>query len=606
MRDRSLVAVLSAFTVTVTLLFLSSWASIKVLSGVRAYVGGEGLYSKAQKNAVYDLALYAASGNEQWYQAFDKSLKVPEGDRDARLELQRPHPDVAVVRRGFIQGGNSPADVRDLMFVFQRMARDPYVHKAISIWTEADPEIAQLRALGQRMHDLRRAQANPAAVRQLMPQVEALNQSLTVLEDDFSYTLGEGARSASTKLLLAFLLLSVALWGTGVATSWRLVSALTRERETLRATIENAPLGVVLADAPTGKIRMSNSHALELLGPDSQTYVSAQYGDRWQTLDAKGAPLAWAEYPIAKALKGDVVRNRDLQWLRRDGAAIWLRVGAAPIQRGGKVCGAVATFYDITEERRVEEELVRKSEELARSNADLEQFAYTTSHDLQEPLRNIALYTQLLARHVGALDDNTGHLVEVIRAGVERMSALITDLLAYSRVSNLNASPMARVDLNEAVEWAASNLKTKIEENGARLTVGQLPSVVGDRVQLAQVFQNLVENAIKYRGAEPPAIDIRAERRGSEWLVAVKDNGIGIAPQYQGRVFGLFKRLHGRSVPGTGIGLALAKRVVERHGGRIWVTSELDRGACFTFALPVGVEEGVAAGERADDTARLI
>jgi PAS domain S-box-containing protein len=468
MRDRTFVAVLAAFTLTVALLFFSSWLSFRILSGVRAYVGGEGLYSKAQKNAVYFLAMYVQTGDDAWFNSFEQALRIPEGDRDARIELERANPRLPTVRNAFIQGGNSPEDVNSLIFIFRYMRWDAYVNNAVRIWTEGDPLIAHLHNLGRQIHQYRSSQSGAATVVSLMSRVEVVNQRLTLLENDFSATLGAGARSIGTELLSAMLLLSVILWLTGALLSGRLLSALARERENLRATIENAPLGIVLLDAPSGRIRMGNSHAWHLLGPNKGTYVGAEYGDRWQALSPEGRPLQWPDYPVAKALDGQVIQGQDLQWSRTDSEKIWLRVSAAPIRKRGRIVGAVTAFYDITEERKVEETLVQRSQELARSNADLEQFAYTTSHDLQAPLRNIGIYSQMLARHLaGNPDPAAEDMLTVIRSGVDRMSTLIRDLLAFSRVNNLSAGAMAGVDLNEAVEWARSNLKATIDENHA-------------------------------------------------------------------------------------------------------------------------------------------
>lgn len=588
MRDRTFLAVLSAFTLTICLLFLSSWASMRILSGIRAYVGGEGLYSKAQKNAVYFLAVYVHTRDENWYSRFKQSLRIPEGDRDARIELERPNPDLNVVRRGFIAGGNNPDDVDNLIFVFRRMRKTPYVDAAVKIWAEGDAEIARLRQLGDQIHALRPTpeNANPFASSE-MAKVEALNSRLTNLEDQFSSTLGAGARSTGRMLLVAILCFAIWLWATGALMFRRLIKALGSERETLRATVDNAPLGIVLVDAPNGRIRIGNSHAWNILGRRFRAYTEAEYADGLQAFSSEGSRLKWADFPVAKALSGEVIRAQDLRWIRPNGFGVWLRVSAAPIRRRGRIVGAVTAFYDISEERRVEEALVRQSQDLARSNADLEQFAYTTSHDLREPLRNIAIYSELLARrYSGPRDPETDRIVQVITSSVRRMNALIHDLLAYSRVNNVNAAPMSPVDLNQAVEWARGNLRAKIEENNAVIEVQQLPTVSGDKVQLVQVFQNLIENAIKYRGPMAPVVRISAETTNGYWTLVVRDNGIGIEAQYHLRIFGIFKRLHGQDVPGTGIGLALTKRVVERHGGQIWVESKIGQGSTFRFTLP--------------------
>jgi PAS domain S-box-containing protein len=246
-----------------------------------------------------------------------------------------------------------------------------------------------------------------------------------------------------------------------------------------------------------------------------------------------------------------------------------------------------AVLRDVTERVRAEDALARQAQELARSNADLEQFAYVASHDLQEPLRMVASYTQLLARRYrDKLDDDAHEFIGYAVDGVTRMQALIGDLLAYSRVGK-GGGAVERADLEAVFQRTLDVLRTAIEESGAQVTAGPLPTVAADPVQMGQVLQNLVGNGLKFRGAEPPRVHVSAGRRGDEWLIAVRDNGIGIAPEYAQRIFVIFQRLHTRAeYAGTGIGLAICKKIVERHGGRIWVESAEGRGSTFYFTLP--------------------
>lgn len=588
MRDRTLLAVLAAFTLTVCLLLLSTWACVRILSGVRAYVGGEGLYSKAQKNAVYFLELYVGTRNEDWFSKFSHSLTVPEGDRDARLGLQRPHPDLRAVRRAFIAGGNSPDDVSDLIFVFRCLRQTPYMSAAVKIWTAGDAEIARLRELGNQIHAEQPNAGRPDEFAlSARVEIESLNRRLTTLEDQFSATLGAGARSTTNSLLAAIVVLSFALWAIGAMTFRRLLAAFAKERETLRAVIDNAPLGIVLVDALGGRIRMGNAQAWQMLGSPAADYAHAEYAKGWRAQNIDGSALQWSDYPVAKALAGEIVQDRNLLWIRPDGLPVSLRVSAAPIRRRGNIVGAVTTFYNISAERKIEEAMIRQAGELARSNADLQQFAYAASHDLQEPLRNIAIFSQLLARnYAGRLDSEADRIIGVVTSSVERMTALIRDLLTYSQAGNLDAASMNPVDLNQIVEWACGNLRAKIAESNAVVDAEPLPTVRGDHVQMVQVFQNLIDNAIKYGAAAQPSVRISAGRMNGNWTITVKDNGMGIDPVYHKQIFAVFKRLHGREVPGTGIGLALTQRVVERHGGRIWVESNVGLGAAFVFTLP--------------------
>jgi signal transduction histidine kinase len=236
----------------------------------------------------------------------------------------------------------------------------------------------------------------------------------------------------------------------------------------------------------------------------------------------------------------------------------------------------------------VEQDLARKMEELARSNADLEQFAYVASHDLQEPLRMVTAYTQLLGeRYKGKLDENADKFIGYASEGALRMQVLIQDLLAFSRVGR-NGAASASVDCNAVMEEVRQTLSTAIQESGTLITHGKLPAIWVDRTQITQVFQNLIGNAIKFRGKEPPVISVEAEELDNRWLFRVSDNGIGIAPEYAENIFVVFQRLHARTeYPGNGIGLAICKKIVERYGGRIWVESQGGSGSTFKFTMPI-------------------
>ncbi|MBC8252865.1 MAG: HAMP domain-containing protein, partial [Ardenticatenia bacterium] len=264
---------------------------------------------------------------------------------------------------------------------------------------------------------------------------------------------------------------------------------------------------------------------------------------------------------------------------------------------------------EIAERVRAEEMLKETMAELERSNQELEQFAYVASHDLQEPLRMVSSYTQLLARrYQGQLDADADDFIAYAVDGANRMQRLIQDLLAWSRVGT-RGQPLEPTGCNSVLDEARAILSPGIEESNALVTNDDLPTVMADEAQLVQLFQNLIGNAIKFRGEEPPRVHISAQhlppspgedRGGGEWLFSVRDNGIGIDPQYQERIFVIFQRLHGREeYPGSGIGLAICKRIVERHGGRIWVESELGEGTTFYFTMPArNPVTGAAPAER--------
>jgi len=248
---------------------------------------------------------------------------------------------------------------------------------------------------------------------------------------------------------------------------------------------------------------------------------------------------------------------------------------------------------EIRERQRAEQVLAERSRELARSNAELERMAYIASHDLQEPLRMVASYVQLLERrYMGQLDADAHEFIGFAVDGARRMQALIDDLLTISRVDT-KARPLQQLELGDALAAAMRSLRISIEERQAEVRVEALPRVLGDAAQLTQVFQNLLSNAIKFCHAAPPTASISAQRDGALWRIRVSDNGIGVPQEYRERIFGMFQRLHGRrEYAGTGIGLAICQKIVERHGGTIWVEDGEGGGSAFVFTLQAAGQEG--------------
>ena len=286
------------------------------------------------------------------------------------------------------------------------------------------------------------------------------------------------------------------------------------------------------------------------------------------------------------------VTNFEFQSYRKDGSMIWVSTNARMVRgKDGEVSYIEGSAQDITDRKRAEKDVKEKEEELVRSNEELERYAYLASHDLQEPLRMVTSYMQLLERrYKDKLDQDAKEFIEFAVDGAMRMHRLINDLLTYSRVGT-RGKALAPTDTEGVFEQSLSNLQVTIKERRAQVTHEPLPKVMADDVQLGQLFQNLVGNAIKFNQQEAPRVHVSAIQRSGEWVFSVKDNGIGIDPEFKERIFVIFQRLHVKDdYPGTGIGLAVCKKIVERHGGRIWVESEIGKGATFYFTLP---KEGI-------------
>lgn len=355
-------------------------------------------------------------------------------------------------------------------------------------------------------------------------------------------------------------------------------AALRESQEQYRVLVESVHDFAIFMVDPQGRIKTWNSGANRVLG-----FTAAEVVGRSASVFFTPEDLAKGEFEkelSEAALKG---KGDDDRWLvRRDGTRFWASGTVTPIHdaRGG-LAGFVKVLRDATERKRADEEL-------RRSNTELEQFAYAASHDMREPLRTVTSYAQLLGKKFrGQLGSEGDQYLGFIEGGVKRMLLLLEDLLSYSRLLHDRQPEFRVVQLNAVVEEVKLMLETSIREKQATIERDTLPAIIGDQRQIAQLFQNLFSNALKYQtpGVEP-VIRVSAGFNGGECTIAVSDNGIGFEQQYAERIFGLFRRLHGDAYPGTGIGLALCKRVVEHHGGRIWAKSELHNGATFYFTLP--------------------
>jgi PAS domain S-box-containing protein len=363
----------------------------------------------------------------------------------------------------------------------------------------------------------------------------------------------------------------------------RMEEALRESEERYRTILENIEDGYYELDL-AGNFTFFNDSICRIFGYPKEELMGMN--DRQYTYEKNAKKVFRAYNKVYKT--GEPGRVCGYEIIRKDGTKRHVEVSISLLRdSSGKPTGFRGISRDVTDRKQAEEALKEKTEELARSNRDLEQFAYVASHDLQEPLRMVTSYVQLLARrYKGKLDSDADEFIGFAEGGAIRMWNLINALLAYSRVG-MRGTQLEPTDCETAISQSLNNLKVAIEENGAVVTHDSLPMVMADNSQLVQLFQNLIGNAIKFRGKEPPRVHVSAGRNGNGWVFSVRDNGIGIAPEYAERIFIIFQRLHGlEEYPGTGIGLAICQKIVEQHGGRIWVESEVGKGATFYFNLP--------------------
>jgi hypothetical protein len=370
-----------------------------------------------------------------------------------------------------------------------------------------------------------------------------------------------------------------------------------------RSLLEAAPDAMIIS-GEDGVISLVNSQ------------VETLFGFRREELIGRNIRLLvpdWTSYASAPgAARAAFPKSLiELRAIRKNGEYFPVEISLSPLQTEEGLL-LTSAIRDITERHRADEairelnmtleqrvadrtqELLKANEALRQSNDDLNQFAYAASHDLQEPLRMVSLYSQMLQRRYGdKLDLDADEFISYIVGGAKRMELLLKDLLTYSQAASSSEGPAQPVDCVSAMRRVVLNLQASLEQNGGVVTWGALPTVNAHEIRLVQLLQNLVGNAIKYRSADPPKIHIAAELRDPEqdWMFCVQDNGIGISPEYSQEIFGIFKRLHGHAYPGSGIGLAICQRIVETYGGRIWVESSLGQGSRFYFNLPAAVPD---------------
>ncbi len=597
-RPYALYSIAGVFIAIVAVLVVLQQQRALVLSDVRAYVGGEGLYSKAQKRAVIQLLLYARNHSEAHWREFEKALTVPLGDRDARLELLGPDPDTGRAGEAFVRGQNHPLEVERMARFFLRFQSVTYVAEAIRIWTEADGEIAQLQELGNELRrQVRSGKASVARLDGLIDGIATVDVRLTLLEDEFSSTLSEGARFILSVTENLLLVLAAVLLGVGWMYSLRVTGNARIAEVALRGS--EARYRVLSESMLEGLIILRDGRFLHA-NPAAQRLVGTKLGE---LLGTEFAPLIHPDFRAfvadrhARRMAGeDLAPRYDIRIITRAGESIWVHLANQRVEWDGKP--AVLTIIsDISERKRIEDEVTALNEnlekrvsertaELERSNRELESFNYSVSHDLRAPVGVISSFATVIRTDFAReLPEQAMQYLAHIEQNAAQMARLIDNLLEFSRMGR---AVLARAPVN--MRPLVDDVVRQLRQVDAHVQpfIGELPSASGDAVLLRQVWHNLIGNAVKFsRKVASPRIDIGHAESGAGAAYFVRDNGTGFDERYAAKLFGVFERLHSPAeFEGTGIGLAIAKRVIDLHGGRIWAESKPGQGATFWFSLP--------------------
>lgn len=607
-----------------------------ISSGVRGYVSAESLWSKGQKDAVYAITRYLHEPSTATWREFQRAIAIPLGYRRARVEMLKPDFDETIAYQGFMAGQTEAADIPELIFLFRNFRSVDFLANAVQIWTDADVLVAELLAVSREIEVASvTAQLDDSRKRSFLAQIETINARVTPLEQAFSHVLAEGARQVQRTLLGLILIATGALLALSLLVAWAVSLDLRESIEVLRQGTQRVAEGDLVS-----RIAVRSGDELGVLAPELNSMIArrreaevslkaaTEFREKImenatnaiytmdrngcfatanrRTCDITGYPieeligLPWASMVsdsthlqhlfvrFTDTIEGrEPLSNYEVPLRRKDGSVVLITFSIAPLSRDGEVFGVVGAAEDITARKRNEVELQSRAAELARSNEELEQFAYVASHDLQEPLRTVSGFAQLLSkRYTGQIGPEADEYIGYVTSGVQRMKSLIEDLLAYSRVSR-EANAGAVIDLNRAAQTALANVHGAMTAAGAEVRLGPLPMVRANERQMVQLFQNLIGNAVKFRTDDPPLVEIGAEPQGDHWLITVRDNGIGIDPKHAEQVFGLFQRLHGRDkYAGNGIGLTICKKIVDLHHGRIWVEPG-EPGTRFRFTLPM-------------------
>ena len=533
-------------------------------------------------------------------------------------------------RQGFREGRNNEEDIDGMIHLMLRFHEVSYLHKAIEIWAEADPQITSLLPMGEELHkEITSSSPRENVIDSLRSNIQVTNEKLTVLEDNFSYALGEGSRWLENVILKLLFGVALTVEISGLLLAFSVSRGIQRGLdEIIRASDaiaggDSEKRAVVYSRDEIGMLATSiNNMADELSkaenkfrkllesAPDAMVIVNREGIIRLVNAQTEKIFQFKREEligkPVEMLIPGEFAKNHsghrnnyfadpkirsmgiglELYGMRKNGDKFPVEISLSPLETEEGLWVSAA-IRDITDKKMDHEALRDYARKLEISNNNLEQFAYVASHDLQEPLRTITNFAhELNEKQQGKMDEESEVYMDYIVTASERMKVLIRDLLMYSRIGKKRVIEL--VDCGQIMKEVVTDMDVLIKENGAKISIHQLPKIRACKIEMVQLFQNLVSNAIKYRKPDvAPEVEIAAEEDGGYWIFMVKDNGIGIDKEFYNRIFIIFQRLHSQNqYSGTGIGLATCKKIVEMNGGRIWIKSEPGQGSVFHFKLP--------------------
>jgi two-component system, cell cycle sensor histidine kinase and response regulator CckA len=582
-RSRKLVLVLWVFVAVVIILLALSYETIQTLSAARAYVGGEGLWSKAQKEAVHSLVRYAASHSEQDYARYLQALQTPLGDKRARLELEKENPDPIVVYEGFVQGRNRPEDVDGLAKLFRTFRHTKYMAEAITIWVEADSRIEELQRLGDALHmEITSGRPDPLRVQGIARQVDFLGDQLTPLEDRFSYALGEGARWTAGLFLLVTSVATVLSLAMGAAVTFLMLRHARQTEERYKHLIDTANDGILVIDAETGRILEGNERSAELLGvPVSQ--LIGKLGEEFCPED--NGEEYWQM--VRDTVSGANVASKEMQLRDAEGRVIAVEVNTSLTElQGKKIIQGI--FRDIRERKRLEEEVrqAQKMEVVGR-------LAGGIAHDFNNLI--MVILTQLSKIRAASSGQVLDHVETILSAAV-RAGSLTKQLLAFGRKQVLL---LEVVDLNDLLREMQPILST-LPGYQVRLLLSPSGEVLPVRVDSGKIEQVVMNLAVNACDAMPTGgtLEIKTSRvartnltdckggNGPFVLLEVADTGCGMDPDTLAHIFEPFFTTKPTG-KGTGLGLSTVYGIVKQTGGLIEVQSTVGQGTIFKAYFPL-------------------